>query len=139
MTSLGSRALSLLTSQPLLCAVPAMALQEEAWLAQLPMHLRQPAQSLLDQLTEVGRLIATSLANTSKERTLEQLQSARPRLRETLDQAGQHIQLEDLGEVLNARLCRDHGQRRAEDVVDVFLRLVADRPGEQLQAAEQAS
>ena len=116
-----------------------MALQEETWLAQLPMNLRQPAQSLLDQLTAVGRMIATSLANTSKERTLEQLQGTRPRLREILTQAGQHIQLGDLGELLNARLCRDHGQRRAEDVVEVFLQLVADRPGEPLQAAAQTS
>ena len=137
--SRGPRAFLFLISQPVLCASLAMDLQEEAWLAQLPEQLRQPTQSLLDQLAEVGRLIATSLTSTSKDRTLAQLESARPRLREILSSAGHHIPMEDLGEILNCRLCRDHGQRRAEDVVEVFLQLVADRPEEQVQAAEQNS
>ena len=104
-----------------------MALIEAEWLAQLPEEVREPAPALLDQVTAVAEIIAASLATCSAEQTVRNLESARPRARQVLHDAGQHLDMQAVGELVGERVRVRHGDAQGSQIMDTFVTLVADR------------
>ena len=107
-----------------------MALQEEAWLAALPADLREPALSVLNQLSSVANLVAESLSRTSAADTIRAMEGARPRLRQIVQDAGKHVNVEEMGELVARRMSDQHGEVKAQETMQTFAALLADRPGE---------
>ena len=108
-----------------------MALEEATWIAALPENVQSPARSVLDQLTNVAELIAASLSRSTAVQTIRNLEEARPRIRQVLTEAGQHVNVEELGELVANRIRLRHGEAKAQETMMTFATLVADRPGEE--------
>ena len=108
-----------------------MVLNEAQWIAQLPEDVRMPARTLLDQLTHVAEIIAASLSTRTADETVASLYAARPRVRQVLTEAGQHVNMQDVGELVGERVRLRHGETRAQEVMATFVTLVADRPDDE--------
>ena len=103
-----------------------MSRAEEEWLATLAPPLQLPAQTLLGQIVVVAETIAGRLESANPEEVTRGLQDIKPSLRQKIREAGQHIDTDQLGQVVSQKMMGKYGPEKSLVIIATLTSLLSD-------------